>query len=368
MKKRIVVVLLLACAVLGGLAALASGGSSGDPLISLSYLTDTFLPQLLGKAEAQADAGTKPDYDAAQGRLDAEAARLEAGAGLYDGWSQSDAFVPLTCRRGDVLRLSPGSGLLFLAGSASSAADGGEVIDVTAGSAAAGFGALSPNHRYLSGENAVTAVTVLSDAVSMAPQGYYDLVPGAWGETVTPFTDLLSTAWYYDDVHYVYGAGLFNGVSETAFAPTASMTRAMLATTLFRHAGAPAGAWDQDAVFIDVPGDAWFHNAVGWAAACGIVNGMGDQLYAPNNNVTREQMVTMLCRYAAHTGRSTAASGTLDAFPDQSKVSEWAVSAMAWAVDSGIVGGRDDGSLDPGGTASRAEVSAMLRRFSALSS
>ena len=139
--------------------------------------------------------------------------------------------------------------------------------------------------------------------------------------------------WYAEAVNYAVSNGLFLGISETEFGPNVSMSRAMLVTVLHRMAGAPnAGA----ANFADVPADAWYTQAVAWAAANGIVQGVSDSRFAPNVPVTREQMATILYRYANHAGvAGDGGSGSLDGFRDASAVSGYAVQAMGWAVRPG---------------------------------
>ncbi len=364
MKKKLIAALLLTAVITGGLAALAAGGSSADPLISLRFLSENFLSQTLSEADARANKAAKADYDAAVDRLDSAYGKYAGQAGGLGGdWEYTDLFERREYRAGDVVRLAPGSGFIFLEGSAFATAVGGKVVDVTNASDASSVNALTPGHRYLAGEGATVSVTILSDAAYLAPQGYAAALPGS--ESTTPFTDLVRADWYYSYVQYVYNTGLFKGVSDTLFSPTASMTRAMLATVLYRHAGTPPASGGT-AAFTDVAAGSWYEGAVGWAAGNDIVNGMGGGLYAPDANVTREQMAAMLHRYAAHKGGDTAALGNLGSFPDGGKTSNWAAEAVSWTVGAGIIGGRADGTLDPCGTATRAEVAAMLQRFSAL--
>ncbi len=365
MKKKVIAALVLTIAIVGGLAAYAVGGSSGDPLVSLSYLTDTFLPSILSQANARASSAVATDYQAAQDKLDAARDAYSASAAKYTGdWTYSDLFQRQGYKLEDVVRFTPGSGFLFLEGSAAAKADGGELVDVTDGTSAASADVLVPGHRYLAGEGAVLSVTIRSDAAYLALQGYSSAELS--DASALPFTDIKSTDWYYNYVHYVCAAALFNGVSETKFSPSASMTRAMLATVLYRLAGSPALADQTGSAFTDVTADSWYALPVSWAAASGIVNGMGDGLYMPSRNITREQMAVMLRRYAAFAGIPVDASSDLSGFSDAEKCSDWALEGVQWTVGAGIIGGRTDGTLDPDGTATRAEVAAMLQRFSAL--
>ena len=364
MKKKVIAALILFAVIVSGMVALAVGGSSGDPLISVGYLTDTFLPQILTQVKTQADQSAKADYQSAQKTLDAAAAQYAARGGLLDGdWNYCDLYERQGYKLQDVVRVAPGSGFLFLAGTASASAEGGELVDVTDGLSAASMH-LQPGHRYLAGENAVVSATVLSDAAYLAPQGYYSAKRS--GADALPFTDIVSTSWYYQSVRYVCGQGLFNGVSETQFSPSGSMTRAMLAAVLYRLAGSP-DTQANAASFADVPAGSWYEGPVSWAAGNGIVNGMGSGLYVPDSSITREQMAVMLHRYASdYAHLSLDATGDLAAFSDAGQCSDWAEDALSWAAGAGIVTGRTDGRLDPGGTATRVEVAAMLERFASL--
>lgn len=180
--------------------------------------------------------------------------------------------------------------------------------------------------------------------------------------TSTPsFTDVQPTDWYADAVNYAVSNGLFLGISETEFGPNVSMSRAMLVTVLYRMSGQTV---QTTADFADVPADAWYAQAVAWAGANGIVQGVSDSRFAPNTPVTREQMATILHRYAKHMGvTGTENTVSLDGFQDASSVSSYAVSAMGWAVEQGLISGVGDQTLAPGGSATRAQVAAILQRF-----
>ena len=358
--------LVITGAVLCGLAALAAGGSSTDPLISLGYLNGTYSPQVLGQAESRMEDKLAGDYQAAADELQEKQNAYLAQAGeLEGGWSYSDLFQRQTYKRGDTVTVPTGSGFLLIAGAASAGAEGGQVVDVTAGTAASNVANLVSGHRYLAAEGATVTVTVLSDAAYLAPQGYYKGQLSSW-ETL-PFLDIQSTDWYYEYVHYVCDAGLFLGTGDDQFSPNLSMTRGMLATVLYRLAGSPSLDGQTGESFSDVPGDAWYAEPVAWASSAGVVKGLGDGTYGPDDLVTREQMALMLYRYAdSYAGISVDATGELDGFADGDTTSSWAREALSWAVGTGIITGRDGSRLDPVGTASRAEVATMLQRFEKL--
>ena len=174
-----------------------------------------------------------------------------------------------------------------------------------------------------------------------------------------PFTDVSTNAWYFGDVFYAYNNALFAGTSTSTFSPNVTMTRGMLVTVLWRMEGSPKAVSPD---FADTRG-IWCSDAVGWAAANGIVNGFSKDTFAPNAAVTREQMAAILYRYAAFKGIDVSAAADLGNFSDFEAVSVYARSAMAWATAEGIINGTTDGRLMPGSGAQRAQVAAILHRY-----
>ena len=171
------------------------------------------------------------------------------------------------------------------------------------------------------------------------------------------FADVPSTSWASDAVAFASAHELFNGTSETTFSPDQPMSRGMLATVLYNLEGRP----DQELAnrFADVSSDAWYADGISWAAANGITNGYGDGQFGPNDNITREQFAVMLWKYAG----SPAASGKDLDFMDADKASSYALEALNWAVENGIMNGHGDGQLDPGGMATRAQAAQMLKNY-----
>lgn len=177
------------------------------------------------------------------------------------------------------------------------------------------------------------------------------------------FTDLDAKAWYHEGVDYALTNGLMNGVGGGRFEPDGQLTRAQLVTVLYRAAGEP-DTGKQVNPFTDVADDAWYTKAVIWAANNGIVNGVAKNTFAPDDSITREQIATMLYRYA---GAEAAKEDKLSAFPDAAKVSDWAKEALNWAVASGLINGVADAngtaSLEPQATATRAQIATILMRW-----
>ena len=175
------------------------------------------------------------------------------------------------------------------------------------------------------------------------------------------YTDVPVNAWYHEAVDYVVENGLMNGVTKTAFAPEAIMNRAQMVTILYRMAGSPDV--DAPAAFADVAADSFYADAVAWAVANGITTGVSSNAFDPNGQITREQMVTFLYRYAKLGGMDVTTSGSLDAYADAAEVSSWAVEAMTWAVEKGIISGVNATTLAPASVTNRAEVATVLMRF-----
>ncbi len=176
-----------------------------------------------------------------------------------------------------------------------------------------------------------------------------------------PFDDVKPGNWFYNDVAYVYEKGIMDGVDNRVFSPNTTLNRAMFVTMLYRVAGEPAVSKTAD--FSDVPGGTWFSDAVAWASSQGIVDGYDDDLFGPYNSLTREQLATILYRYAKWSGRSTySPTDALAGFADAADVSAYALDAMRWAVYTGLMQGSENG-LEPQSSASRAQVAAIIHRF-----
>ena len=174
----------------------------------------------------------------------------------------------------------------------------------------------------------------------------------------TRFDDVAKSAWYYKAVEYVAENGIMSGVSAREFAPNAGFSRAMLAQTLYAMSGKPAVK--AESIFADVAANAWYADAVNWAAEKGYVSGVGDGKFAPDASVTREQMALILYRYA---GSPDASGMVLREFADGDSVSAYAVDAIRWAVHEGLISGMENNTLAPQGTATRAQVAQILMNF-----
>ena len=178
------------------------------------------------------------------------------------------------------------------------------------------------------------------------------------------FSDLNVNAWYHDGVHWALENGVMAGYGGGKFLPGGTARRAMIVTMLHRMEGRPIVVYDMD--FSDVEEGKWYTEAIRWAAANNIVSGYGNGRFGPNDSISREQLALILWRYARHKGRVRPLSESpgLGAFSDAGSVSEWAAEALEWAVGTGLITGMGNGRLSPLSAAGRAQVAAVLMRYS----
>ena len=211
--------------------------------------------------------------------------------------------------------------------------------------------------------NTVKVEHVRGNVFRFAMPGVRVTVDAEFVRTTMPFTDVSRGQWFYDAVSFVYWRDLMDGVTSTQFAPDATTTRAMVVQILYRMAGSPTVRGSSP--FYDVSNGAWYADAVIWAEANDIVNGMTTTTFAPNTAVTREQLATMLYRYAQyrHYNTSAGANTNILSYYDANHISEYAFSALQWACGEGIMDGTGTGYLSPQGQATRAQLAAMLMRF-----
>lgn len=179
-------------------------------------------------------------------------------------------------------------------------------------------------------------------------------------EAALPFTDVNDDDWFSDVVRYVYEQGLMTGTSDREFSPNLTTTRGMIVSILNRLEGGPTA---EAAGFTDVADGDWYADAVNWAASEGIVAGYEDQTFRPNDPITREQLAAMLMNYAAWKGEDVSARADLSSYNDAASVSSWAVETVQWAVAEGLISGMPGNLLEPQGSATRAQVAAILERF-----
>ena len=181
------------------------------------------------------------------------------------------------------------------------------------------------------------------------------------GTGANPFTDVSQKDWFYGDVMFVYENGLILGTCKTLFSPHGTATRGMMATILWRMEGSPAPKGKNS--FTDVEAGKWYADAITWTAENSIFAGYGKDKFGPDDPITREQLAAIFYRYADYKGYDLTVKGNPDTCKDADKITDYAKTAMQWTVGSGLVKGKSGNLLDPQGTATRAEIAAMLHRF-----
>lgn len=361
MKKNFTAA-LCAAALLVSMVCGVYALTDDDSLISLSYITDVFIPDLLKQGVEDAEETLEATYDAAEEELEEVQKDLMKQATGADGLYSSD-LRPQKRSSGERITLGTGSGVMMYMGAAKVTHDGA-FIDVTEGAEIASGSELVSGHRYLVGEDTTAKVEVLSGVAGLGVQGSYEKKAG---EGSIPFYDVRVDDWYFDAVDYVYNAGIFTGVSDTEFQPHITMDRAMLMTGFYRLAGSPEKELESaTASFADVAESAWYYKFVRWAATEEITAGIGDNKFGPSVQLTREQVVTLLYSFATrYMGMTLVGRADITGYSDYSKSSEWARDALAWAVEYDILDSSWAGQNTLGGHqyADRAEVSAMLAAF-----
>lgn len=180
-------------------------------------------------------------------------------------------------------------------------------------------------------------------------------------EPTLPFVDVPSNEWYYSYIQFVTENGYMNGISDTVFGPNDLLTRAHMVQILYNMEGRPSVSGSNS--FTDVPTSEWYASAVAWASENGLVMGYSDGSFLPTDNITREDLMVILYRYARFKGVDTTARADLNDYVDANQVSGYTQEMVAWAIAEGLVQGRGDGQLSPQGTATRAEMATFITRY-----
>ena len=238
-------------------------------------------------------------------------------------------------------------------------ASAGETVTVTT----------SPDEGYIVGDVTVTDENGNTITVVDNKDGTYTFVMPGSEVTVdagfitpgTRFKDLDDKAWYRNAVAYAVNHGLMSGTSATTFEPSTATTRGMIVSILYRLEGSPAV--NSSTTFSDVPANQWYAKAVAWGNDNKIVSGYGNGKFGPNDPVTREQMASILYRYARYKGYDLSGQADLSDYTDAGKIGSWALEAMKWANDANLITGRTDTTLVPGGKATRVESASILMRY-----
>lgn len=336
-KKRIIAFAAAIILLIGVSSAVASttAGTASDPLISLQYITNTYIPQLLTSGREM----------------------IQTALGNNGGSGTTGSFSVTSLSSGSTVTLGTGGSVVLNSGSASLSIVSGTVVNVTRGEEVKA-GPINLCERYMAVEDTIAVVSATS-ACELAYDG--DAVIN--GSTVeVSFSDVPAGHWAFSYIEKLASAGYINGTGNGKFSPGSNMTRADFVTILGRAAGVSVSAY-QTSSFTDVAVGAYYAPYVEWAVKAGIVTGMGDGTFAPGSNITRSQMAAIAVRYAQYVGITLSNSGNTALFPDDASIESWAKDSVYAARNAGIITGRTDGSFDPKGNANRAEVSAVICRL-----
>ena len=349
---------LVAAALCG--AAVASGLSESDSLITLSYLEQIFIPKAVEQGFQRANTALDETYQAASGALDslAEGYLHSVGAGTTGGYSSG--YSRRTFSAYDVISLETGAGLILEAGRVR-LSHTGTVVNVSTGQGVGSDTVLTPGHRYLVAEDTRADFVIESDAARLALEGEWLVVES--DVAATPFTDITIHDWYRDAVYQVYSRGLFAGTGDgSIFAPKIRLDRSMMMTVLFHLAGDPEQERTEATVtFPDVAADQWYESYVRWAGQQGISAGYGDGSFRPLQTMTRREVVQFLYNFArSYLKLELTEQAVLDemAGVEILRTDGWGEEAMSWAVGAGIIS-----ELRPNDYPDRGEVAAIVAGF-----
>ena len=361
MKRTIAAGLVIFLLLFMSTASASTAGTVADPLISLSYLEGAFSETL------------RADIAGMLGETAGRAMnRLDEIYGNNMGYDVTARFTRVSLSAGDTITLTMGGSFILLSGTATLTANSGTVINITTAIETPAGTQLIQDHRYFCAENTTAVISAGSASVGYV-DGYGHYAADTTETTDTTdtvatnqehpvFRDVMESDWFYSAVDYVYRNNLFGGTTQNTFSPTVSMTRGMFVSVLYRLEGQPeAGPGGQ---FTDVRNTSlYYYDAVTWANSSNVVLGYSDGTFGPNDPVTREQMATIIYRYAQYKQRDMAEpDSSYNAFTDRGDVSAYAVSAMRWTVSWGLISGTD-GKLLPRNTATRAEVAQIISNY-----
>ncbi|MCL2343258.1 MAG: S-layer homology domain-containing protein [Firmicutes bacterium] len=342
-KKRLIALILSLLLAGGGVAYAVTAGTASDPLVSLSYALGLYTQSALNQANTAINNALSPIRNSAA-----------AVAGGNTGSFQTYSF-----QAGGSVNLTLGGSLTLLSGSARLTVRTGEVINVSTGVVTASGSQLAVGNRYLGAEGSSAAVTFLSDGRAALDGGAQ--VVSAGGQAPV-FSDVPVTHWAYDYVTKLASLGLVNGVGNGKFNPDAQITRGDFVTILGRLQGIDPTQY-MGASFSDVSATAYYAPSIAWASASGLVNGYGDGTFAPTAQITRQEMATIIARYAAFDNRPLQDGSSSARFADDGAIASWASAAVYSARVAGLINGKDSNKFDPAGNATRAEICAIIARY-----
>ena len=361
-KFKILIAAALAAVLLGGVGyALAPD----DSLLTLSYLTEQFLPVARKRGEEAGAKKLQETYDQAKDKLDKVQQGLRKESGRESGTLYNATLAPMELHDGEMIEVSAGGSVLMQEGAAV-VNHNGAFIDATTGTEIPTGSKLVYGHRYLAGENTTARIEVMSGAARMGVQSEYLRSGGV--SNPTPFYDVSRLDWYSTQVNYVFNKNYFAGVSEHEFGGGVLMNRAMVMTVFYKMAGQPEDEMEaaSHVSFRDVPEDKWYAPFIKWAADQKITSGTGPDTFSPDELISREQFVQLLYNFSVHyMGKDLSKRADLSVFEDRADISAWAVDAVSWGVSEGLLKSMSGSKqiLMPRGYNDRVAIAVMLYTF-----
>ncbi|MBR5115368.1 MAG: S-layer homology domain-containing protein [Oscillospiraceae bacterium] len=361
MKRFVAVMILAALLICGGAAYAATGGGAGDPLVSLSFLRETFVEDLLTRSKTKSGDKLQEVYDEADARL----AYLEPVAPADSSYAGS--YTQLSFNTGGWVSLTQFASFVPTYGTFYASVEKGSLINLTNASETFDSCALSAGTRYFASEGSVIKISAYSDALGLV-DGYYTYAASSSGEQSAFFIDL-DGHWAKGSAMFMADRGYMNGVGNFRFAPDDPVTRAMFVTVLGRVAGVKAGEYTSSP-FEDVSLSEWYGPYVAWAASVGVVNGYDSAHFAPNDLITREQMALILVRFMDKYSIYVPQANEPIVFTDDAEIHDWSADAVSRTQTMGIINGVADGAgfaFRPIDTANRGQMCAVIERMLRLS-
>jgi len=346
----------VAAVLLFSLTAAGAGyaGTSADPLISQSYLQQEILPPHMEAWENQINTALYQTYEDADLRLGAIVTQREERS----RWSFASGYDYYIMYTGSAIQGEAGTSAVVTKGTVTANISAGAVIEIATGEEIASGTALKLNGRYFCTEDAVVTFVPADEAI-IGINGSY-LTIGVVKAAESPYTDVTPYLWYYEASEYVRNNGIYHDSGADLFRGNDNATRAELVYALWVANGSPTPMTEP--TFQDLTED-WYKPAVAWAAETKIVEGFSDTEFGPQKNARREQIACVMYRYAQYMFRDTTAAADLSVYEDASLVSDWALVELQWANAEGLINGVSDTILRPQGTATRAQIAAIIMRY-----
>lgn len=353
--KRILTAIISACIIIAltiGMASAATAGGADDPLISLTYI-NSFITNLMSRAASMIDSSFGALKTVTKSQLD----QLEAEVSSSSG---NTGYTTLSLNSGGTVTVKMGSSVILNSGTLRLTSINGTIINVSEGREVGKYDIIMPNNRYFAAENTTAVFTVYSSTAKLIVNGTYS---STMSGTLPPesFIDVPGH-WAEQYISSLADTSIVSGVGGGYFQPDATMTRAMFVTIIGRVAKVDKNTYT-NSKFSDVSINEWYGPYVAWAAEKRITTGFEDGSFAPNNTISREQMAVIIMRYASVSGITLPQKTEAKIFIDDSLISSWAKDSVYAAQKAGLISGRSDGSFDPKGTATRAEVCTIIYRL-----